>query len=190
MNIQPALIALCIKRYRKAEYELYKNTYSYLISICLRYTRDRDTANEVLNVGFLKILTNLEKYNLAIPFKVWIRKIMVNTLIDEYRKIKREREKVTYVEEYYDSSDYAEANGALSKFDCKEIYDLISLLPEATKQVFNLFVIDGYSHKEIGDMLGISEGTSKWHLNAARTKLKEQIIEKNILTTNTTLVKK
>jgi RNA polymerase sigma factor (sigma-70 family) len=182
MNIQPQLIALCIKHDRKAEYELYKNTYSYLMSICLRYTKDKDAASEVLNTGFLKILTNLEKYNLAIPFKVWIRKIMVNTLIDEYRKNKRDREHVTYVEEYFDSSDFSEANDALSKIDCQQIYELINLLPEATKQVFNLFVVDGYSHKEIGDMLGISEGTSKWHLSTARQKLKEQIIEKNILT--------
>jgi RNA polymerase sigma factor (sigma-70 family) len=181
MNIQPQLIALCIKRDRKAEYELYKNTYSYLMSICLRYTRDRDAASELLNVGFMKILSNLEKYNLAIPFKVWIRKIMVNTLIDEYRKNKREREKVTYVEEYYDSSDFSEANEAISKIDCQQIYALIAQLPEATRQVFNLFVIDGYAHKEIADMLGISEGTSKWHLNAARQKLKEQI-DRKVLT--------
>lgn len=180
MNIQPQLIAKCIKKDRKAEYELYKNTYGYLLSICLRYTKDRETANEILNMGFLKILNNLEKYNLAIPFKVWIRKIMVNTLIDEYRKVKREREHITYVEEYFDSADYSETNHALSKMDVKQIYDLISKLPEASKQVFNLFVIDGYSHREIADMLGISEGTSKWHLNAARTQLRE-VIEKNIL---------
>lgn len=183
MNIQPALIALCIKHDRKAEYELYKHTYSYLMSICLRYTRDKDTASEVLNMGFLKILNNLEKYNLAIPFKVWVRKIMVNTLIDEYRKTKREKEHVTYVEEYYDSADYSDTNEALSKINCEQIYLLINELPGATKQVFNLFVIDGYSHKEIGDMLGISEGTSKWHLSTARQKLKEQI-EKNILITS------
>jgi RNA polymerase sigma-70 factor (ECF subfamily) len=182
MNIQPQLISQCIKRDRKAEYELYKNTYSYLMSICLRYTKDKDTASVMLNTGFMKILSNLEKYNLAIPFKVWIRKIMVNTLIDEYRKNKREKEKVTYVEEYYDSSDFSEANEALSRINCKQIYALVNQLPEATKQVFNLFVVDGYAHKEIADMLGISEGTSKWHLNAARQKLKEQI-EKKILIT-------
>lgn len=182
MNIQPQLIALCIKRDRKAEYELYKNTYSYLMSICLRYTKDKDMASEILNVGFLKILNNLEKYNLAIPFKVWIRKIMVNTLIDEYRKTKKEKERVSYVEEYYDSSDYSEANEALSKLDCKQIYELIEQLPEATRQVFNLFVIDGYAHKEIAELLGISEGTSKWHLSEARQKLRAQI-EKKILTT-------
>jgi RNA polymerase sigma factor (sigma-70 family) len=181
MNIQPQLIAKCIKRDRKAEYELYKATYSYLMSICLRYTRDKDNASEILNTGFLKILNNLEKYNLAIPFKVWIRKIMVNTLIDEYRKNKREKERISYVEDYFDSSDFSEANEALGRIDCKQIYDLIAKLPEATRQVFNLFVIDGYSHKEISVMLGISEGTSKWHLNAARQRLKEQL-ENKILT--------
>src|SRR5436190_19012081 len=115
MNIQPQLIALCIKQDRKAEYELYKVCYSYLMSICMRYSRDKDSASEALNRGYLKILTNLSGYKPEIPFKAWIRRIMVNTLIDEYRKNKREREKVTYVEEYYDSSDFSEVNEALSR---------------------------------------------------------------------------
>ncbi len=175
MIIQPQLIALCIKQDRKAEYELYKLSYSYLMSICMRYARDRDTASEALNMGYLKILNNLRNYNPDIPFKAWIRRIMVNTLIDEYRKQKREREKVTYVEEYYETSDFSEVNEALSKINYKQILEHINKLPEATKKVFNLFVIDGYSHKEIGELLDVSEGTSKWHLNAARQKLKELI---------------
>ena len=101
MDIQPKLIALCIKQDRKAEYELYKLTYSYLMSICMRYSKDKDTASESLNMGFLKILKNLATYKPEIPFKSWIRRVMVNTLIDEYRKNKREREKVTYVEQYF-----------------------------------------------------------------------------------------
>lgn len=181
MDIQPQLIALCIKRDRKAEYELYKLSYSYLMSICMRYSKDKDTASEMLNMGYMKILTNITAYKPEVPFKAWIRRIMVNTLIDEYRKNKRERAKLTYVEEYFDSSDFSEVNEVLSKFNCSQIFEQIDKLPEATKKVFNLFVIDGYSHKEIGEMLGISEGTSKWHLNAARQKLKEQI-ESNILT--------
>jgi RNA polymerase sigma factor (sigma-70 family) len=175
MNIQPQLIALCIKQDRKAEYELYKLTYSYLMSICMRYSKDKDTASESLNMGFLKILKNLTAYKPEVPFKAWIRRVMVNTLIDQYRKNKREREKVTYVEEYYDSSDFSDVNEALAKISYNQILDQINFLPEATKKVFNLFAIDGYSHKEIGEMLSISEGTSKWHLNAARQKLKEYI---------------
>jgi len=181
MNIQPNLIALCIKQDRKAEYELYKLTYGYLMSICMRYSKDKDTASESLNMGFLKILKNLGNYKPEIPFKAWIRRVMVNTLIDEYRKNVREREKVTYVEEYFDSSDFSDVNEALSKINCNQILEQIGLLPEATRKVFNLFAIDGYSHKEISELLSISEGTSKWHLNAARQKLKEYI-ENTVLT--------
>jgi RNA polymerase sigma factor (sigma-70 family) len=181
MNIQPQLIALCIKHDRKAEYELYKLSYSYLMSICMRYARDKDTASEILNMGYLKILKNLSAYRPEVPFKAWIRRIMINTLIDEYRKNKKERENITYVEEYFDNSDFSEVNEALSRFNCKQIFDQINKLPEATRKVFNLFAIDGYSHKEIGEILGVSEGTSKWHLNAARQKLKEYI-ENSVLT--------
>lgn len=180
MNISPELIAKCIKQDRRAEYELYKLSYSYLMSICLRYNKDKDIASEILNMGFLKILRHIAEYKIEIPFKVWISKIMVNTLIDEYRKQKREKQRVTYIEEYYDSNDYADVNDALSNLSCSQIYAEINKLPQATKQVFNLFVIDGYSHKEIAEMLSISEGTSKWHVSAAREKLKEQI-GKNIL---------
>jgi RNA polymerase sigma factor (sigma-70 family) len=175
MDVQPKLIALCIRQDRKAEYELYRISYSYLMSICRRYSKDRDSASESLNLGYMKILKNLKSYKPAIPFKTWIRRIMINTLIDEYRKNKREGEKVTYVESYFDQTSYSEANEALSRISCKQIYEHINHLPEATRNVFNLFVIDGYSHKEIGEMLGISEGTSKWHLNSARQKLRDEI---------------
>jgi RNA polymerase sigma-70 factor (ECF subfamily) len=147
----------------------------------MRYSKDKDTASESLNIGFLKILKNLTSYKASIPFKSWIRRVMVNTLIDEYRKIKREKEKIMYVNEYYDSPDFSEVNEALSRLNYQQLLSQINLLPEATKKVFNLFAIDGYSHKEIGEMLMISEGTSKWHVNAARQKLKEYI-ENSVLT--------
>jgi RNA polymerase sigma-70 factor (ECF subfamily) len=175
MNIGPELITRCIKRERKAEYEMYKATYGFLMGICLRYLRDKDSANEILNVGFLKILNNVKHYNTEVPFSSWIRTIMINTLIDDYRKTKKEKERIVYVDTYYDSVDYAEVNDALKKFSYNQILDEIAKLPAATQQVFNLYVIDGYSHKEISDFLEISEGTSKWHLNNARQKLKEQL---------------
>jgi RNA polymerase sigma-70 factor (ECF subfamily) len=181
MDIQPQLIELCIKQDRKAEYDLYKLTYSYLMGICMRYSRDKDSASEALNMGYMKILKHLANYNPQIPFKMWIRRIMVNTLIDEYRKNKREREKISYVEEYFDTSDFSDVNEALGRMEYKHLLAQINLLPEATRKVFNLFAIDGYGHKEIGELLGISEGTSKWHLNAARQKLKEYI-ENKVLT--------
>lgn len=182
MIIQPNLIKDCIRRDRRAEYELYKTLYRYLMSICYRYTHQKELAEEMLNIGYLKILNNLEKYDSDLPFKAWVRRIMVNTLIDEYRKNKNLKSKISYVEEYYDTEEYSDTNSALKKLNAKEILAMIEKLPKASAQVFNLFAIDGYSHKEIAEMLEISEGTSKWHLNYARQKLKEMIGE-TVLTT-------
>ena len=175
MNIQLELITNCINRDRKAEYEMYKATYSYLMSICIRYTRNQETAKEVLNIGFLKILNNLPKYKPEVPFRIWIRKIMINTLIDEYRKQKVHHEKIEYVEEYKESASSLELNDVMKKINAAQIYELIARLPNASQQVFNLYAIDGFSHREIAELLNISEGTSKWHLNFSRQKLKEML---------------
>lgn len=180
MNIQQSLIDACIKGDRKAEYELYKASFSYLMSICIRYTRNPEKAKEVLNLGFYKILSNLGRYNNEIPFKPWARKVMINTLINEYKKEKIHYANVQYVEEYYETDDFAEMNGALTKINVEQIYAFIAKLPPASQQVFNLYFIDGYKHKEIAELLSITEGTSKWHLNAAREKLKEMLLKQNI----------
>jgi len=175
MEIRQQLIEACIDKNRKAEYELYKLTYSYLMSICIRYTRNQEKAKEVLNMGFFKILTNLGSYRLEEPFKPWIRRIMINTLINEYKKEKVHYSTIHYVEDYYDTKNYSELNAAVTKIDVDRIYKFIDDLPPASRQVFNLYFIDGYKHKEIAELLNITEGTSKWHLNSAREKLKEML---------------
>lgn len=180
MEIQQELIIDCINRNRKAEYELYKLTYSYLMSICIRYTRNEDKAKEVLNIGFLRILTNLEKYKPEVPFKAWIRKVMINTLINEYRKDKVHIANVEYVENYHDTDKYSAINDVIKKIDVEQIYKFITQLPAASQNVFNLYFIDGYKHKEIAEMLNISEGTSKWHLNSAKEQLKELLKKNNL----------
>ena len=125
MIIQPNLIKDCINRDRRAEYELYKTLYSYLMSICYRYIHQKEMAEEMLNIGYLKILTHLEKYDEKQPFKAWVRRIMVNTLIDEYRKNKSLKNKISYVEEYYDTEEYSETNSALQKLNASEILLMI-----------------------------------------------------------------
>lgn len=184
MIVPPGLIKDCINRNRRAEYDLYKATYSYLMSICIRYTRSEDSAKEALNAGFLKILNNLEKYNPDMPFKAWIRRIMVNTLVDEFRKQKHHLLAIEYVEDYNEAA-YSEMNKVIDKINAADILALISQLPPATKEVFNLYAIDGFSHKEIAELLKISEGTSKWHLNSGRQKLKE-LLEPMVSPTNVT----
>ena len=154
---------------------MYRLTYGYLMGICYRYVGSKEEAEEMLNIGFLKILNNLDKYRPEVPFKAWIRKVMINVLIDEYRKEKRHSEHIKYVDEYNESGDLTEVNDAMTKMNVEQIHVLIMKLPPMSRKVFNLYVIDGYMHKEIATMLNISEGTSKWHLNFSRGKLKEMI---------------
>ena len=175
MNIELDLITACINRERRAEYELYKLTYRYLMSICIRYTNNKEEAEEALNMGFLKILHNLKRYRTEIPFKVWMRKVMVNTLIDMYRKQKKHKEQIKYVEEYIETSDFSDVNNALTKMNAEQIYTMIKQLPPTSQKVFNLYAIDGFAHKEIAELLNMSEGTSKWHLSFSRQQLKEMI---------------
>jgi RNA polymerase sigma-70 factor (ECF subfamily) len=179
MNIDIDLITACINRERKAQYELYKLTYRYLMSICVRYTSSYEEAQEALNTGFLKILNNMDKYRSHIPFKTWIRKVIVNVLIDEYRKDKKYKETIQYTADYKESPDLAQLNGAISKMDVEVIHKMIMKLPPMSQKVFNLYVIDGFDHKEISELLGISEGTSKWHLHASREQLKDMLSKEN-----------
>jgi RNA polymerase sigma factor (sigma-70 family) len=175
MNIDIDLITACIRKERKAQYELYKLVFRYLMSICIRYTHSYEEASEALNMGFLKILNNMDKYKVGVPFKSWIRRIMINVLIDEHRKEERVKENLKIVQEYAEHTPMVELNNAIAKMDAERIHRLIMELPPVSQRVFNLFVIDGFEHKEIAVMLGISEGTSKWHLHNSREQLKEKL---------------
>ena len=175
MNIEIELITACINRDQRAEYELYEKTYSYLMSICLRYVNSREEAREMFNLGFFKILNNLNKYQLNTSFKAWINKVMVNTLIDEYRKEKKHYKQIEYVESYEEVEENTDVNTALLKMDIEQINALILKLPPVSQKVFNMYVIDGFSHKEIAELLGMTDGTSRWHLNFSRQQLKEMI---------------
>lgn len=177
MNIEQEILRQCIDKERKAQFALYKQLYSFLMSICVRYYNNHEDAKSVLNLGFLKLLNNLEKYKQEIPFGLWARRVMINTIIDEYRKNKKEKELLEY-HDFTDRNDdetLTDVNEAVKKMDVQEIQNYIDKLPNVSRRVFNLFVVDGYGHKEIAEMLGMSEGTSKWHLNNAREKLKQAI---------------
>jgi len=175
MNIDHQLIEACRRGERKAQFELYQLCYGILMSVCFRYERNKEDAEFLLNKAFLKILTNLDSYADNVPFEAWIRRITINTAIDEYRK--SQRSKIDYVEEpmllaSLSEMDYNEAD---KNFDAEELLALVRNLPPASQKVFNLYIIDGYNHKEIAEKLGMSEGTSKWHLSSARKKLQEMM---------------
>lgn len=163
------LIAACRKGHRKSQDALYKRFYGYALGICLRYARSRDEAWEIVNDGFLKIMTNLDKYTPGLSFKGWIRRIMINSAIDHFRRNEKHYHSVdiSYVRDEQLSADI------LSQLSEEVILKAIQELPPSYQMVFNLYAIEGFKHTEIAQKLNISEGTSKSNLNIARTKLKK-----------------
>jgi len=149
---------------------LYKQYYPALMTLCLRYVRDNHDAVEVLNDAFLKIFTQLGRYDpVKATLYTWMRKIVINTALDALRKQKliRDREMLPGEEE-----EAGIENDAIAKLSGDELLQTIRRLPLTTGLVFTLYVIDGYSHREIASMLDISEGTSRWHLSDARRQLR------------------
>lgn len=175
MKIPPELIDRCAQGDRRAESELYAALYSFMMGICRRYLRQEEKARELLNMGFYRVLTNIGSYRPEAPFIYWVRRVMINTLINEYKKEKVHYGNHTYVENYTDDQSFSEINLALEKLDNDGIRRYINRLPPATRRVFNLYCVDGLQHGEIAALLKISEGTSKWHLKSARDKLKEML---------------
>jgi len=176
MHIDQQLLEDCFRGNERAQYELYEKCYGILLSVCKRFAKDGDEEGVLLNTGFLKILNGLESYKSNVPFEAWIRRIMINTIIDDHRKNKKYKETIEYRETIVEpKSGGMEYNQADLQFDAEQLLQFVRSLPPMSAKVFNLFAIDGYTHKEISGMLGISEGTSKWHLNNARSKLKDMI---------------
>ncbi len=170
-NIVKSLINGCKKGDRKTQKKLYMLLYPYCMSVCLRYTKSEYEANEILNDGFLKIFTKISQHDPKHSFKGWVRRIMVNTAIDHYRKANHFKHSLEISEAGNEGID----PDVLDSFSVEEILAMVQKLPPAYQIVFNLFVIEGYNHREIGEKLGINEGTSKSNLSKARVKLKRML---------------
>lgn len=164
------LIRGCLRNDRRAQEELYKRYFPAMMSLCLRYVPDRSDAVEVLNDAWLKIFKQLARYDEAkAALYTWMRTILINTALDALRRQAVIRKREVRGE---DNDEPGIDNDAISKLSGDELLGLIGQLPFTTRLVFNLYSIDGFSHREIADMLGISEGTSRWHLSDARRQLK------------------
>ena len=160
----------CLKNDRKAQEELYKRFYSAMMSLCLRYVRDREDAIEVLNDAFLKIFRQMGRYDpTRAALYTWMRTIVINTALDSLRKQKLIRDREMHA---MDDEGPGIDNEAIAKLSGDELLGMIRRLPVTTRLVFNLYIVDGYPHREIASLLRISEGTSRWHLNDARRQLK------------------
>ncbi len=167
------LIAGCKAGDRTMQEQLYKQTASKMLAICMRYAKDRMEAEDVLQLGYIKMFKSLESYRNEGSAEGWIRRIMVNTAIESYRKNLRTLN-VVQIEEVH---DLPSSGFDLNNLGMQDLLNIIQKLADGYRIVFNMFVIEGYSHKEIAESLGITEATSKSQLSRARSILKEEILK-------------
>lgn len=171
-NISEAdLIQGCLKGDSKIQKELYNRFAPKMYAVCLRYANNAENAQDLLQEGFVKIFRNLNRFRGEGSFEGWIRRIFVNTSIEYYRK----KTNVFSITEREDLMVEDGGLNALDKLAEKDIIKLVQELSPGYRTVFNLYTIEGFSHKEIGVMLGISEGTSKSQLARAKGILKKKV---------------
>ncbi|MBL7805496.1 MAG: sigma-70 family RNA polymerase sigma factor [Saprospiraceae bacterium] len=172
LNLERAeqdFITALTRQERWAQQQLYEQHYGRMMGVCMRYAGSRDEALDLLHEGFIKVFQNIAKYKPGTSLPAWIRTIVVNTCIDYYRKtVRRRTEDLT--EARYVAHDVPDV---LSNLTEREILDAVQELSPAYRAVFNLYVVEGYSHKEIADALDITESTSRSNLVKARIKLQE-----------------
>ena len=167
------LINGCKKGNRTMQELLYKQTAGKMMLVCQRYAKDRMEAEDVLQMGYIKIFQKVAEFRNEGSAEGWMRRIMVNTAIESYRKSLRTLS-IVQIEEAYEQPS---TGFDFSSLGMADLLRLISQLADGYRIVFNMFVIEGYSHKEIADTLGITEATSKSQLSRARTILKNAIIK-------------
>ena len=185
MNVDKALIDRCIKQERKAHYELYKECYAYMMKICLRYKKNDEDAKSIVNQAFLKVCQKIEIYEEKSPFNLWVRRITINQVIDEFRKEKKHTDNLDYSDFDYlpSAKDNFSFNEGAQELDAEALRNMIRSLPETSQQVFNLCVLDGYSYEEVAQELTISEATCRWHVFNSRKVLREMIEKASASTT-------
>jgi RNA polymerase sigma factor (sigma-70 family) len=167
------LLEGCKRNDRKAQELLYQALASKMLGVCVRYAKDSFEAEDILQTGFVKVFQKISEFRSDGSFEGWIRRIMVNTAIEVYRKNQRTLN-VVDIDQVYDE---AQTMFDMTGLETKDLLKLIQQLPDGYRVVFNMYVIEGYSHKEIGEQLAISEGASKSQLSRARALLREKILK-------------
>lgn len=172
MMTDEQIVKGCLENNEQIQRELFERFKNKMMGVCLRYTDDADEAQDILQNGFIKVFENIHTFKGTGVLEGWIRKIMVNTALNNYRKKKHERNHLDV-----DSVDYLlEANTyEFETLAAKDLLGIINTLPTGFRTVFNLYAIEGYSHKEIAAQLGISEGTSKSQYSRAKAHLQKII---------------
>ncbi|MCF8296900.1 MAG: sigma-70 family RNA polymerase sigma factor [Saprospiraceae bacterium] len=170
------IIRDCIKGDSSAQELLYKRYASKMLGVCIRYFKSIEEAEDALQEGFIKVFSNLKNFRSEGSFEGWIRKIMVNTALNNYRSNQKHyfHTDIEEIQEQFSGDSMFNEN-----YSCEQLLKMIQDLPTGYRLVFNLFEIEGYSHKEIAEMLNISTNTSKSQLLKARNVLKNKLINTN-----------
>lgn len=164
------LVAGCVQNDRWHQEVLYRRFFPAMLRMCQRYAHSDTEAMEIINSGFLRVFQKLHLYHFNGSLEGWIRRVIFHSISDYYRQSDR---KIHFLD--LEDRDTPAQEGALAALYCEDLLQLVERLPDATQEVFWLFAVEGFSHKEIASRLSISEGTSKWHLSNARQKLKALI---------------
>ncbi len=165
------LIAGCVRQERLAQKYLYQKFYSPMFAIAMRYSTDEDQAAHILNAGFLKVFTKIDSYSQSGSFPAWVKRIIVNTALDEIRRNNKHKSNLQ-IEEVQEP---ALTDSIIDKLKAEDLLKTIQQLPEMTRIVFNMYAVEGYKHQEIAEKLSIPVGTSKWHVSTGRKLLKEKL---------------
>jgi RNA polymerase sigma-70 factor (ECF subfamily) len=165
------IIKGCLKNNQADQYRLYTLFSKKMYGVCLRYAGSYDEAQDILQEGFIKVFEKLDTFRGQGSFEGWIKRIMIHTAIEKYR----ERIYHLSVDDLGHKGHAFEENAGPEKLRFEELLNLIHLLPDQYRLVFNLSVLEGMSHKEIGEVLGITESTSRSNLSRARMLLQEMI---------------
>ena len=160
----------CAKNDRKYQEILYRHHFQTMLNMVYRFTRDEDTALQILNDGFLKVFRKIDRYSGQGSFQGWIRRIVYRSISDHFRK---QQNYLKFI--VLDDAEKDVPHTALDDLYYEDLLNIVELLPNKSKEVFKLYAIEGYAHKEIAEMMEFSEGTSKWHLSKARERLQELI---------------
>lgn len=171
------VVEACSKGNAEMQQALYKATYSKMMLVCYRYANRPEEAKDLLQEGFIKVFDKIGRFNFKGSLEGWIRRIMVNHAIDEYRKNKNKFSMSETLIEAENIPDDSVDEGLFDGLSAKDLLAFVQSLSPVYRTVFNLYVLDGYTHTEIAEELGISEGTSKSNLSKAKRNLKEMILQ-------------
>jgi RNA polymerase sigma factor (sigma-70 family) len=172
------IIEGCLKGDRICQKELFERFSPKILAVCMRYTDNHDEAYDILQDTFIKVFERIESYKNEGSFEGWLRRISVNTALDYIRRNKMSK----FTDDVDDVKFKLSSNeGTLDNMLAEDLMKILNSLPVGYRTVFNMYVIDGYSHKEIAEMLNITESTSKSQFSRARAILQKIIIEKELL---------